>query len=98
MATKFQQTYKEMVEENQELFDRFKTLHDSYSRQPKLYQQEFNQLGEQVMDIIIKWDKRLCGKSERSGYGSYTSGLSEKFWDHVRKHFPKIDSVGLKIS
>ncbi len=98
MATKYQEIYKEMLALHKPLFDRFRLIHDSYARSPALHQQEFNEVGDTILEIIQKFDQRLCGKSERTGYGSYTSKLSEKFWETIRKDFPKIDSVGLKIS
>ncbi len=87
-----------MLDKHASLFDRFRLVHDAYVRSPSLHQQEFNDIGDQVLEIIQKFDQKLCGKSERSGYGSYSSKLSEKFWEHVRKNFPKIDSVGLKVN
>lgn len=98
MATKFVQTYKEMLEKHPDLFAHFRMIHEAYTRSPALHQQEFNQVGDQVLEVIQKFDSKLCGKSERSGYGSYSSNLSEKFWQHIRKNFPKIDSVGLKVN
>jgi hypothetical protein len=36
----------------------------------------------------------LCGKSENSGYGKFSTSLSDKFWGEVRKYVPEVDNVG----
>jgi hypothetical protein len=47
------------------------------------------------MMIIRRYETRLCGKPEGSGFGRFSGGLSEKFWGLIRKEFPLIDEVGL---
>jgi hypothetical protein len=49
------------------------------------------------MDILHFYEKQLCGKSERSGMGVYSSKLAEKFWLEIKKKLPMIDFVGVKI-
>ena len=87
-----------MLEKNKELFDQFRQTHDKYSLKPQENQEEFNQLGFKVRDVIRKYENILCGKSESSGYSQYSSNLAEKFQDEIRHVFPKIDSIGVKIS
>ena len=40
-------------------------------------------------------ENKLCSTSEKAGYGGYTTNLSEKFWQEVRKSYPLIDYVGV---
>lgn len=76
----------------------FKIIHDMYVSNPKSHRREFNELGEKVLPIIKDYENRLCGKSENSGYGQFSSNLAEKFWSEVRLNYPKIDFVGIKVS
>lgn len=94
--TKYKQLYLEMVEQNQEAFKAFKELHDLYSHDPEQWQERYNLLGKPIVDIIRKWESRLCGKMEGSGRGLFSGGVAEKFWTEVRSNFPSIDMVGVK--
>ena len=95
MATKFKEYFDRMLEAEKALFDEFADLHDKYSLDQDKLQDEFNKLGETVMKVIRDWEAKLCSQSEKAGYGSYTSNLSEKFWGEVRSKFPMIDFVGV---
>lgn len=86
-----------MLEENKTLFDSFQKVHSLYVLQPDKNRQEFNQIGQEVQNIIRHWENKLCGHSERGQYGKFSANLSEKFQDEVRKLFPKINEVGLKV-
>lgn len=86
-----------MVEVEKELFDSFRKIHDEYALNPDKLQDQFNKEGEKVIDKIREWESKLCLQSEKGGYGSFTSKLSEKFWEEIRKNFPQIDSVGLIV-
>lgn len=97
MATKYQETFKQMLEQNKALFDEFGELHDRYALDSSGLQDQFNTLGGQVQNVIRQYEDRLCGRSEGSGYGAYSGNLAEKFQTEVRKHFPKIDYVGIKV-
>ncbi len=83
-----------MIEYNKEVFTDFKKLHDKFQEDPKEYQSEFNNEGEKILRIIRRYENILCGKSESGKYGKFSSSLSDKFWNEVRIHFPKIDAVG----
>ncbi len=93
--SKYQEYYQEMIDANRGLFDHFMDLHDRYQKDPNRYQTEFNEEGQKVMDVIRDWEGKLCGKSERSNYGTYSPKLAQKFWELVRADFPKIDFVGV---
>lgn len=84
-----------MVKKNEKLFSDFKRIHDKVEGDKSL-RKEFNQLGEEVTEIIRVYVDDLCRTSEGSGYGNYTSKLSDKFWNEVRKEFPLIDDVGIE--
>jgi len=92
-----------MLENNKELFDEFKQIHDRYGMERDLpaqagkLQDEFNIIGSKVQNVIRDWEDKLCGRSEGSGYASFTGGLAQKFQDEIRKAFPFIDSVGIII-
>ena len=87
-----------MVSENKELFTNFKDIHDNYALNPSEWQKLFNEYGKEVVEIIREYERRLCANMATGKYGSFSAKLSEKFWDEVRKVFPKIDFVGVQIS
>lgn len=96
--TKYKQTFDEMVKKNRELFIKFKITHDMYATDPKTWRQQFNDEGKQVLDIIRDYENRLCGFSEQGQYSKFSANLSEKFWAEVRKNYPRIDFVGIKVT
>jgi hypothetical protein len=92
---KYQVYFQQMLSLNKEAFDKFKDIHDKFSVDPKKYQSEFNNIGRDIQDLIREWEDKLCSHSEGSGYGKFSSTLSDKFWAEIRKNFPKIDYIGL---
>lgn len=92
--TKSEEFFQRMLQLNQDQFAVFEKIHADYLKNPDLYQKEFNQIGADTMDIIRDWENRLCGKSESTQYGKFSSSLADKFWSLVRAKFPKIDYVG----
>lgn len=96
--TKHEKYYVEMIEANQEIFNKFIDLHDKYSKEPNKWQNEFNTQGKKVVEIIRDWERRLCGHSEKGQYAKFSDKLADKFWNIVRTDFPKIDFVGVQIS
>jgi hypothetical protein len=95
--TKYKEYFDRMIIENKDLFDEFKAIHDRYGLEGEKIQKEFNDLGAKVQAVIRQWEDKLCGRSEGSGYASFTGGLAQKFQDEIRKIFPFIDSVGIII-
>jgi len=93
--TKYEQYFQEMVENHQELFKDFKQIHDKYVLEPEKYQKEYNEIGQEVMNVIRKTENMLCGHQEGGKYGKFSSKLSEAFWTRIRRDYPKIDFVGL---
>ena len=86
-----------MLEDNKELFDSFKLLHDEYALNPSAFQDKFNTQGEKVMAVIREYENRLCANTERGMYSKYSTQLAEKFQNEVRTHFPMVDRIGLII-
>ncbi len=84
-----------MIEENKELFDNFRQVHDAYTLAPETNKDRFNKIGSEILDIIRHYERILCGKTESGQYGKFSGGLSQKFWDEIRKVYPKIDFVGI---
>lgn len=91
---KYKEIVQEMLNLNRDLFISFKDIHDKYSQNPKQYQDEFNDKGQEVLRIIQRWENILCGKSEAGKYGKFSTGLSEKYWTEIKSMFPLIDRVG----
>lgn len=94
---KFRLYYERMIEQNQELFDSFRKIHDRYEQDQNALQEEFNQIGEKVMITVKDWEDKLCMQSEKGGYSSYTPKLAEKFQAEVKKSFPMYDHIGLIV-
>lgn len=93
--SKYKKALEQMVSENKELFDEFKTIHDNYIQDPNKWRAEFNKQGEQVVEIIRKYEKLLTLHSDNSSYSKFSTNLSDRFWSEVRKYFPKIDFIGV---
>lgn len=96
--TKYKQLFDDMLSKNRELFIRFKITHDMYANDRKTWTDQFNSEGEKVLEIIRDYENRLCGHSEQGQYSKFSANLAEKFWQEIRKNYPKIDFVGVKIS
>lgn len=95
--TKYREYFERMITNEKEAFDKFTKLHMQYSLDQDKLQEEFNKEGGKIVTIIREWESKLCSTSEKAGYGGYTSNLSEKFWQEVRKSFPLIDYVGVIV-
>lgn len=95
--TKYREYFERMLTSEKEKFDAFTKLHMQFSLDQDSLQEEFNREGTKIVAIIREWENKLCSTSEKSGYGGYTSNLSEKFWSEVRKSFPLIDYVGVIV-
>lgn len=88
-----------MWEDNAEVFERFTTVHDQYQsdRRNPSYKHSFDETGAAVRAVIEEWDQRLCQQMERGQNGVFSSKVSEKFWNEVKKDFPLIDFVGVQV-
>lgn len=92
---KYQTVFARMIEEHKELFDNFTQVHDAFILNPDANKNRFNQVGSEILDVIREYERILCGKTESGQYGKFSSGLSQKFWDEIRKVYRKIDFVGI---
>ena len=95
--TQYQKFFQLMLEENKELFENFKNIHDAYVLNPGLNQDRFNNAGRDVVDVIREYERKLCGNMNAGKYGAFSSNLSQKFWDEIRKVYRKIDFVGATV-
>jgi hypothetical protein len=93
---KYKQQVQDMLLAHQDIFETFKKLHDNYEKDPKKWQDEFNEKGIEIQSIIRRWENSLCGKSESGRYGKFSSNLAEKFREEIKVHFSKIDYIGMK--
>jgi hypothetical protein len=85
-----------MMDYHKEAFDAFKIVHEKYTMLGKKYQEEFNEEGEKILNIIRKYENLLCNYSEGGKYGKFSNKTAETFWQFIKKAFPKIDFIGLK--
>lgn len=92
----YQKAFRTMLEQNKDLFDQFQQIHDQYVMNPETNKARFNHIGGEVVDVIREAERRLCAQMGKGMYSKFTQNLSEKFWDEVRKMFPKIDFVGVQ--
>lgn len=94
--TKYKQVFQDMLNQNKVLFEEFKKIHDNFVEDPQTYKEKFNEIGQDVLDVIRRYENRLCSHSESSGYGKFSSNLADKFQEEIKTHFSKINSVGMK--
>jgi len=95
--TKYKEYIQKMIRENKEEFEVFQKLHDEYSLNPDKLQEQYNKGGEKILEIIREYENRLCANTERGQYVKFSGGLAEKFQAELRKIFPMIDYIGLKM-
>lgn len=95
--TKYREYFERMITNEKAAFDSFTKLHMQYSLDQDGLQEKFNEEGEKIVAIIREWENKLCSTSDKAGYGGYTSNLSEKFWQEVKKIYPLIDHVGIIV-
>jgi hypothetical protein len=93
---KYKQLFQQMVDENQELFTAFRSIHDGYKQDRKKWSLQFHGEGKKIVEIIHDWEHKLCAGMERGNNAVYSSKLSEKFWLQVKELFSHIELVGVK--
>ena len=93
--TKYKEYYERMISENKEIFNEFTKAHFEYSIDQAKNQEEFNRIGEKILEITHDWEDRLCKQSEKAGFSTYTANLAEKFQAEIKSHFPLIDHIGI---
>ena len=95
MATKYQEYFNLMIKNNKEAFLAFNKLYSKYTKDQDSLQDVYNVEGKKIMEIIHEWENKLCARTEKAGFGNYSTNLSEKFWAEVRKTYPLIDYIGV---
>lgn len=93
---KYKEIYRQMLAENKDLFSSFKQIHEQYAKDEKKWQKCFNEEGAKILAVIKKYENRLCSRSENSGFGKFSSNLTDKFREEVRNYLPLIDSIGVE--
>jgi len=73
LMQKYQKIFALMLEENKELFDNFKQVHDAFILAPDANKARFNELGSEVLDVIRHYERVLCGKTESGQYGKFST-------------------------
>jgi len=94
---KFKRIFEIIWGENEELFKKFLLLNNDYAdpKNRKDLEEEFQTIGKQVRDLLLEGEQDLCRQIEKSQHRFYSSNLSEKYWDEVRRYFKYIDQVGV---
>lgn len=87
-----------MLEDHQQLFEKFEQIHANYAMDQKNWQRRFNSLGRKVVDIANDYENRLCASTEKGQFSKFSMALGEKFRALVKKKFPLIDSVGIRVT
>ncbi len=87
-----------MLEDHRQLFDSFTQTHRRYLTNRHAWQNAFNREGEKVLNVIKEYEDKLCAHSEKGQFNKFSANLAEKFRQEVKKMFPLIDFVGVKIS
>ncbi len=92
---KYQQYLTQMYEENQELFQSFREIHDLYATDKRKWQEKYNEQGKPVLRIIEDFESRLCSQMESGFNAAYSDRLAEKFRQAIKKDYPYIDFIGM---
>lgn len=86
-----------MLSENSALFSEFDKIHALYSLDPDKWQAEFNHKGKPVQNLVREYEDRLCLHSEKGRFAKYSAQLAEKFQNLVKKKYPLIDHIGIRV-
>lgn len=77
---------------------KFMLICQEYMADRPAHSEEFNREGKQIKIILDEYEAKLCGRMERGKNAVYSANLSEKYWDEIRKYFPCVDEIGMKVS
>lgn len=80
---KYKKHYEEMIEYNEEVFRALKEL-DRKS-------QEFKEIQRKAVRIVHQYENALCNRTESTKFSKFSTGLSDKFMEEVRRDYPEID-------
>lgn len=88
---KYKAYIKNLIEKEKDLFENFKKAHFDYEQGKNADQ--FHKIGSEVVKKLKQTEDKLCLQTETGQYNKYSNQLSEKFWEEVRRLYPKIDEV-----
>lgn len=96
---KFKKIFENLWKENEDIFQKFFLLNNDYGQteKRKKIENEFQEIGSQVKEILQRGEDELCRQMEKSQHRFYSSNLADKYWDEVRKYFKYIDLVGVNV-
>ena len=94
--SKYRAAVQQMLEENKELFEEFKPIHNAYVLNPTANQAKYNAIGATVMDVIREYERKLCAKMGDGQYSKFSMNLSEKFMEEIKAMYPKIMFIGVE--
>ncbi|MEK7533028.1 MAG: hypothetical protein AAB542_01210 [Patescibacteria group bacterium] len=94
--SKYRAAVQQMLEENKELFEEFKPIHNAYVLNPTANQAKYNAIGATVMDVIREYERKLCAKMGAGQYSKFSMNLSEKFMEEIKAMYPKIMFIGVE--
>lgn len=94
--TKYKQYFQQMLEQNHQAFSDFKLVHDGYQTDRKQWSARFHSEGQEIVDLVRDWERRLCSGMERGKNSVYSAKLAEKFWAEVKGYLPLIERVGVR--
>ncbi|MBQ6438028.1 hypothetical protein IJJ12_01440, partial [bacterium] len=98
MSKSKSQKFYELLKENQPArYSEFKKIHEAFAADPEANRDEFNRIGQDFVQLVRSYERRLCGGMERTKNAFYSTGVSETYWKLVREDFPLIDQVGVTV-
>ena len=97
MAVKYKEYVKKMYDEAKDLFDRFDGIHASYVLDKYAHQDEFNEIGKDIIRVVEDWERKLCRTMEKGNHSGYSNKLADKFREEIRKRYSKLDFIGVTI-
>ncbi len=87
-----------MIKNHAQEFSTFKILHDKFAKDRMKFQDQYNSEGSAIVDLINEYEKRLCSKMEGGKNGVYSANLAEKFRAEIKRDYPLIDLVGVRLT
>ena len=95
--SKYREAVTQMLEENKELFDEFKPIHEAYVINPAVNQAKYNAIGKDVVDVIRDYERKLCAKMGAGQYSKFSMNLSEKFMEEIQKIQTPIQYFSMRV-
>lgn len=95
-SPKHQKYFQDMIETHKALFDEFKAAHEAFVSDSENNKSQFNEVGNKILPIIRQYERMLTSEMSGSQYGRFSNNLSDKFWETIRRTYPKIDFIGVK--